>query len=76
MLDAHVNLRYSCVLRRVMNLWGHHDSEIIDDGTIDWGDAGDLGVVAAGPEAAEAPFVHAGAGGAVGGYSLTGFLWR
>ena len=45
---------------------GHHDSEIMDDGRIDRGDAGALGVVAAGREGADAAFVHAGAGGGVG----------
>jgi len=44
------------------------------DRRIDWRDAGALGVVAARPEGAEAPLVHAGAGGAVGGHSWTAFF--
>ena len=53
---------------------GHHDSEIMDDGRIDRDDAGALGVVAARREGSDAAFVHAGAGGGVGGLFLDGLL--
>jgi hypothetical protein len=46
---------------------GHHDSEIMDDGGLDRGDAGALGVVAARREGSDAAFVHARAGGGVSG---------
>ena len=53
---------------------GHHDSEIMDDGGLDRGDAGAVGVVAAGCEGSDQAVVHAGAGGGVGGSFLDGLL--
>src|ERR1700749_145360 len=46
---------------------GDHDSEIMDEGGLNRGDAGALGVVAGRREGSDAAFVHARAGGSVSG---------
>src|SRR6202034_584175 len=55
---------------------GDHDSEIMDDGGLDRGDAGALGVVAARREGSDAGFVHARAGGGVSGIVSGRAPWR
>ena len=55
---------------------GHHDSEVMDDGGLNRGDAGALGVVAARREGSDAAFVHARAGGSVSGIVSGRASWR
>lgn len=64
-----MNYRLTLQLRflSISESMGDHDWGFMDDRCIDRGDAGALGVFAAGCEGADAVAVHAGAGGGFGG---------
>ena len=64
---SYVSLALQLRVLSISESMGDHDSEVMDDRCIDRGDAGALGVFAAGCEGADAVAVHAGAGGGFGG---------